>query len=146
MYLCTSYSFTIMLCVHLEIQPLITLITVRYLSCALISVLLAMMLFFFSSRRRHTRCLSDWSSDVCSSDLEARGKRATRKVVVARRRSEPCDFSPKRQGSKPRGPHAALRAARTDEFYGYSPSNRSNRLEIRCQKQKIGRASCRERG
>src|SRR5437899_7719444 len=27
--------------------------------------------FFFSSRRRHTRCLSDWSSDVCSSDLDA---------------------------------------------------------------------------
>src|SRR5258705_5892168 len=25
--------------------------------------------FFFSSRRRLTRCLSDWSSDVCSSDL-----------------------------------------------------------------------------
>src|SRR5262245_66086508 len=30
------------------------------------------ILFFFSSRRRHTRCLSDWSSDVCSSDLAAR--------------------------------------------------------------------------
>src|SRR5882724_6821574 len=29
----------------------------------------ARSLFFFSSRRRHTRCLSDWSSDVCSSDL-----------------------------------------------------------------------------
>src|SRR5262245_26786555 len=27
--------------------------------------------FFFSSRRRHTRCLSDWSSDVCSSDLNS---------------------------------------------------------------------------
>src|SRR5215213_148296 len=26
-------------------------------------------LFFFSSRRRHTRLVSDWSSDVCSSDL-----------------------------------------------------------------------------
>src|SRR6266481_995455 len=26
-------------------------------------------LFFFSSRRRHTRCNCDWSSDVCSSDL-----------------------------------------------------------------------------
>src|SRR5215813_6942941 len=25
--------------------------------------------FFFSSRRRHTRCGRDWSSDVCSSDL-----------------------------------------------------------------------------
>src|SRR5262245_63457242 len=28
--------------------------------------------FFFSSRRRHTRCLSDWSSDVWSSDLKFR--------------------------------------------------------------------------
>src|SRR6266699_5335245 len=29
-------------------------------------------MFFFSSRRRHTRCGRDWSSDVCSSDLLAR--------------------------------------------------------------------------
>src|ERR1041385_231145 len=28
-----------------------------------------MCCFFFSSRRRHTRCSRDWSSDVCSSDL-----------------------------------------------------------------------------
>ena len=28
-----------------------------------------MCFFFFSSRRRHTRLVSDWSSDVCSSDL-----------------------------------------------------------------------------
>src|SRR3712207_8998490 len=27
--------------------------------------------FFFSSRRRHTRYWRDWSSDVCSSDLDA---------------------------------------------------------------------------
>src|SRR5437762_12984182 len=27
--------------------------------------------FFFSSRRRHTRYIGDWSSDVCSSDLLA---------------------------------------------------------------------------
>src|SRR2546429_3613581 len=27
------------------------------------------LIFFFSSRRRHTRCSRDWSSDVCSSDL-----------------------------------------------------------------------------
>src|SRR2546429_9468648 len=26
-------------------------------------------MFFFSSRRRHTICSRDWSSDVCSSDL-----------------------------------------------------------------------------
>src|SRR5262245_63623226 len=31
------------------------------------------IIFFFSSRRRHTRCLSDWSSDVCSSDLGNHG-------------------------------------------------------------------------
>src|SRR5260221_9515123 len=29
--------------------------------------------FFFSSRRRHTRSLCDWSSDVCSSDLSRLG-------------------------------------------------------------------------
>src|SRR5256884_4095261 len=34
-----------------------------YMLCLLIYV------FFFSSRRRHTRCSRDWSSDVCSSDL-----------------------------------------------------------------------------
>src|SRR6266481_6371061 len=34
--------------------------------------------FFFSSRRRHTRWNCDWSSDVCSSDLEGR------QVIVAR--------------------------------------------------------------
>src|SRR5712675_1745437 len=30
--------------------------------------------FFFSSRRRHTRCSRDWSSDVCSSDLDGNEK------------------------------------------------------------------------
>src|SRR5207247_8252392 len=29
----------------------------------------AVRFFFFSSRRRHTRSTRDWSSDVCSSDL-----------------------------------------------------------------------------
>src|SRR5262249_56753472 len=31
--------------------------------------IVAYVVFFFSSRRRHTRLVSDWSSDVCSSDL-----------------------------------------------------------------------------
>src|SRR6478752_1828418 len=30
--------------------------------------------FFFASRRRHTRCSRDWSSDVCSSDLVRAGQ------------------------------------------------------------------------
>src|SRR3989442_11874996 len=36
---------------------------------------LFMLLFFFSSRRRHTRCGRDWSSDVCSSDLPLQVRR-----------------------------------------------------------------------
>src|SRR5437868_10267053 len=31
---------------------------------------LCVYFFFFSSRRRHTRSKRDWSSDVCSSDLQ----------------------------------------------------------------------------
>src|SRR3712207_580665 len=33
---------------------------------------MCIIFFFFSSRRRHTRYWRDWSSDVCSSDLDAR--------------------------------------------------------------------------
>src|SRR5262249_56689955 len=40
-------------------------LTASAVSCASVRVIL----FFFSSRRRHTRLVSDWSSDVCSSDL-----------------------------------------------------------------------------
>src|SRR5947207_5534564 len=45
------------------------------------------MLFFFSSRRRHTRSLCDWSSDVCSSDLDqlARSNGLTPDQVAAAR-------------------------------------------------------------
>src|SRR5712675_1237005 len=41
--------------------------------------------FFFSSRRRHTRCSRDWSSDVCSSDLDF--------VMVDARVSAPGDWT-----------------------------------------------------
>src|SRR5438045_9292561 len=41
--------------------------------CKLSDICLSLQdVFFFSSRRRHTSCLSDWSSDVCSSDLRER--------------------------------------------------------------------------
>src|SRR5256884_1399514 len=42
--------------------------------------LLATTCFFFSSRRRHTRCSRDWSSDVCSSDLSCRHTNAQRRT------------------------------------------------------------------
>src|SRR5688500_3107327 len=34
------------------------------------SLFSCLLIFFFSSRRRHTRLQGDWSSDVCSSDLQ----------------------------------------------------------------------------
>src|SRR5437762_9225273 len=34
-----------------------------------ITMTVGVVCFFFSSRRRHTRYIGDWSSDVCSSDL-----------------------------------------------------------------------------
>src|SRR2546429_5357375 len=41
----------------------------HFLQVALTLILVvAYAIFFFSSRRRHTRCSRDWSSDVCSSD------------------------------------------------------------------------------
>src|SRR5256885_5186040 len=36
----------------------------------MVYVSLVFLVFFFSSRRRHTRLQGDWSSDVCSSDLD----------------------------------------------------------------------------
>src|SRR5437763_13672868 len=45
----------------------------RYISC----------FFFFSSRRRHTRYIGDWSSDVCSSDLTLACAPNARKTVCA---------------------------------------------------------------
>src|SRR6266436_9520352 len=41
--------------------------------------------FFFSSRRRHTRCSRDWSSDVCSSDLlDRRGRESFQELLAHR--------------------------------------------------------------
>src|SRR5436305_3498361 len=59
--------------------------------------LFCIVFFFFSSRRRHTRCGRDWSSDVCSSDLREFGVleyflRATRLALAER--------NPDRRGEK----------------------------------------------
>src|SRR5690606_7695020 len=68
-------------------------------------------LFFFSSRRRHTRFSRDWSSDVCSSDLDLSssvwmwyldretGDWAVRKVIeIPAEPAEPSTLPPLLQG------------------------------------------------
>src|SRR5437879_10263811 len=78
--------FIALMCIHLS-MPLL-----RFVLLVLILLLLPtlnFLPFFFSSRRRHTRYIGDWSSDVCSSDLarlEATGK------VVRTNREHPPDF------------------------------------------------------
>src|SRR5690349_16547853 len=60
----TSCSVTMMLFLHLEVKPLMTLTTVLYLSCALISGHLAMMLMELTrseERRVGKECRSRWS-------------------------------------------------------------------------------------
>src|SRR5207253_5831505 len=41
-----------------------------YVLCLVSCLFVMFLFFFFSSRRRHTRWPRDWSSDVCSSDLD----------------------------------------------------------------------------
>src|SRR3989442_7365738 len=88
--------------------------------------------FFFASRRRHTRCGRDWSSDVCSSDLVvpprvaekavrdggarmvvahdalARGDRRRQHVLDGMARLVPCD---RRIGGGAPSPAALLRGS-----------------------------------
>src|SRR5690554_1705215 len=52
--------------------PMIAPLTLRFVPE---SVTVHVWIFFCSSRRRHTRCGRDWSSDVCSSDLNRLHKR-----------------------------------------------------------------------
>src|SRR5690349_9559779 len=81
-----------------------------------------MPFFFFSSRRRHTRSLRDWSSDVCSSDLAQHFELAPHPADKA-----PAflgKFRPLFLGGSRHGQHAAMV------------------LEVLAE---IGRASCRER-
>src|ERR1035438_1342869 len=51
------------------------------------TVAAAVASFFFSSRRRHTRCLSDWSPDVCSSDLLHKDEGGRTRIMAAQMRS-----------------------------------------------------------
>src|SRR5262249_19893136 len=55
---------------HLDVVlPLFLATNFSWNSLRNLTYCLCIFFFFFSSRRRHTRLVSDWSSDVCSSDL-----------------------------------------------------------------------------
>src|SRR5690242_20608165 len=86
---------------------------------------------FFSSRRRHTRLTCDWSSDVCSSDLAIRGEATF--DDWRHWRTAPRELRLNMNGTK-----------RVDLNHG-SPWRPSQGLIATLPREKIGRASCRER-
>src|SRR5690606_39494188 len=94
---------------------------------------------FFSSRRRHTRFSRDWSSDVCSSDLQECPPGQTGLPVSATRR----ETRPLRPGLAFR---KAGRSARTIEEIDAAPCFNSRSPPALKHGRQIGRASCRERG
>src|SRR5438093_1989863 len=95
-------------------------------------LLFVMCFFFFSSRRRHTRLVSDWSSDVCSSDLIA--------VDVA-----DCDRHAAAKGRivSEEGRLEVARNVKNAYVWAAADSRRRDDVGLAVE---IGRASCRERG
>src|SRR5690606_40290723 len=92
--------------------------------------------FFFSSRRRHTRFSRDWSSDVCSSDLDLAAERREGRLDRGLRRGERARGGGVR-GRLARGPDGRCHQRLLD------PGGATDRTGDVAQ---IGRASCRERG
>src|SRR5690606_41113931 len=94
---------------------------------------------FFSSRRRHTRSSRDWSSDVCSSDLDA----GTQNIIEQTKRGKTDDFFKQ---------NAYHSNAQNNELENYQKRKQRQQTEYIADKAfhyrngEIGRASCRERG
>src|SRR5256885_8029789 len=91
--------------------------------------ILRYVFFFFSSRRRHTRLQGDWSSDVCSSDLDSLGDVCECAVAVVLIKAIARTFG-------------SVRQANSGEDKNVEPA-----IVVVVQKctAEIGRASCRER-
>src|SRR5437764_6991849 len=85
--------------------------------------------FFFSSRRRHTRYIGDWSSDVCSSDLSMEIPSSQAGVVKELR---------VKVGDKVSEGSVLLTIEAAEGAQAVSPPSPG-------EGRKIGRASCRER-
>src|SRR5437016_7846848 len=98
--------------------------------------ILSFLFFFFSSRRRHTRLVSDLSSDVCSSDLKRPGH--TRCVVCHTQNNAPFHLVPLTPGSSSWNEEQSRQNFQLVQKVALPGSMDSPLVQI-------GRASCRER-
>src|SRR5437016_3276211 len=93
-----------------------------------------------SSRRRHTRLVSDWSSDVCSSDLSHFPHSEADVVELAAESSFPTVAKCINAGDTPASsPRVSIAADREQLMHVY------RQMEAPKGGNEIGRASCRER-
>src|SRR5262249_60034973 len=97
-----------------------------------------------SSRRRHTRLVSDWSSDVCSSDLEQRQqtKDPFQRVVASPSQMVPLQDSHVAQNERLSNKHQSWNSSSAPSalFISYRRDDSSDRSEER----RVGK-ECRSR-
>src|SRR5262245_29463474 len=107
-----------------------------------LSVLLFVFFFFFSSRRRHTRCLSDWSSDVCSSDLSSHTSRGLRAIFFVSPPRKDSGRPPKSDKLRPiRRTHSPDRSEHSD--CRHSPATFPESLQLQPAIQALHRPAVR---
>src|SRR5690349_23852416 len=82
MLISCNFVFFIM-CVDINLIVFYVICVFYYLFIFFNFLFFVFIFFFFSSRRRHTRSLRDWSSDVCSSDLSETPPSATCQQMTA---------------------------------------------------------------
>src|SRR5437762_11408108 len=105
----------------------------RFYCVIALSMVVFLFVFFFSSRRRHTRYIGDWSSDVCSSDLLTATGASGHAML---QRAEP-------------GPDSTLKRAPDEVKLSFTerlePAYSSVRILDRSEERRVGK-ECRSRG
>src|SRR5207245_5607618 len=91
----------------------------------------------FSSRRRHTRCYRDWSSDVCSSDLISRCKAEHKLHDCFLRAGEQADYSITKDHNGYR--QEGLHVAQAFIHKGYRWSSARGYLRSRSEERRVGK-------
>src|SRR3546814_1309812 len=97
-----------------------------------------MFLFFFKQKTAYEMRISDWSSDVCSSDLMAVG-------AGKAERADPGDPPSVRPGHGRRRDAERKAVGRNVRVEGAEMKVRRDAAALHRQRRQIGRASCRER-
>src|SRR5690606_40869447 len=87
--------------------------------------------FFFSSRRRHTRFSRDWSSDVCSSDLDWSSTSLTSALSVRQRETPSSQSRRAARDAASASSYEDSRAATARLFGGGGEGIRASRSEER---------------